>query len=714
MVLAGAGSGKTRVLTARIARLVENGVEPRRILAVTFTNKAAGEMRERLSGLVGEASRAMWVGTFHGTCARLLRIYPGRVGLTRDFTIFDDDDQRRLISAILKQLDISERITPRAVLSRIDRARNAGEDLSQVYTHDYVDDVAKRVLPHYLERMAKENAVDFNDLLLKVESLTADPEVGPPLAGRFEHVLVDEFQDTNPVQYRLVRHFAKASGNLCVVGDDDQSIYRWRGAEPRNLLEFDHDFPDARVVKLEQNYRSTSTILQAANAVIAKNRHRHQKKLWTSRAGGESILLEETWDERAEAEFIAQGILGLRGAEGRGEGDFAVLYRTHAQSRALEEAFRARRIPYRIVGGVSFFQRREIKDITEYLRLLANPRADSAFERVVNVPARGVGDTTVDKLRALAQEKGVPLLEAARLAADGGGEVAAAARKKLDAFLALVAELTKLVETGGPVANLVAQVIERTEYRLRLEIEDSPESRDRVRNLGELVAAAAAYDAESGEGASLSGFTERIALTGGADEKDGRGEMATLMTIHAAKGLEFPIVFLAGLEEGIFPNLRDGEDEADLEEERRLAYVAITRAEERLVITYAQTRRAYDGIRRNAPSRFLADLPPETLAVRMKRTPSVPQSFRRPERPRAPDEEVHHVPDDDEPVYYVEDTPDEDDPIFPRGATVRHKIYGVGTIEDGSGRGPDRKLVVAFPTHGKKTIIARFVERVRQ
>jgi DNA helicase II / ATP-dependent DNA helicase PcrA len=714
MVLAGAGSGKTRVLTARIARLVGDGVQPRRILAVTFTNKAAGEMRERLGRLIGEAARAMWVGTFHGTCARLLRLYPDRVGLTRDFTIFDDDDQRRLISAILKELNVSERITPRAVLTRIDRARNSGEDLSQVYTRDYVDDVARRVAPHYLERLQRENAVDFNELLLKVEALTQHAEVGPELARRFEHVLVDEFQDTNPVQYRLVRHFSKGSGNLTVVGDDDQSIYRWRGAEPKNLLDFDRDFPEARVVKLEQNYRSTQLILAAANAVIAKNRERHAKRLWTDRGEGEPILVEECWDERAEAQFIAQGILGLRGAEGRGEGDFAVLYRTHAQSRALEEAFRAKRIPYRVVGGVSFFQRREIKDITEYLRLLANDQADTAFERVVNVPARGIGDTTVDRIRVLARARSIPMLEAARLAAAGEGDVTGAARKKLDAFLQLMHELSLIVRGGGPVANMVAQVIERTEYRLRLELEDSPESKDRVRNLNELVAAAAAYDAESGEGASLAGFTERIALTGGADEKDGRGECATLMTVHAAKGLEFPIVFLAGLEEGIFPNIRDDDDDRDLEEERRLAYVAITRAEQRLILTHAQTRRSYDGIRRNDPSRFLGDIPAEALAVRVRRTPTAPSSFQRPAARRPSDDDDYvQVASDDEPVYYVDDAPEADDPIFPRGASVRHKIYGVGTIEDGSGKGPDRKLVVRFPTHGVKTIIARFVERIR-
>src|SRR5215470_7842072 len=567
MVLAGAGSGKTRVLVSRIAHLVENGVEGRRILAVTFTNKAAGEMRERLTALLGEATRPMWIGTFHAVCARLLRIYADKAGLSRDFAIFDDDDQKRVVKAVLGELKVSDRITPRAVLSRIDRARNAGEDPAQLFSRDYVDDVARRVFPLYAERLQKENACDFNDLLLKVLELCAHPEVGPALERRFAHVLVDEFQDTNRVQYDLARHLARGAGNLCVVGDDDQSIYSWRGAEPKNLLEFDRDFPTAKVVKLERNYRSTGMILDAANAVIAHNIFRHKKALWTERAGGEPILLEECADERAEAELVAQAIIGLRRSENRREGDFAVLYRTHAQSRVFEEVLRARRLPYRVVGGTSFFQRREVKDITEYLRLVGNPAADSAFERVVNVPTRGIGDTTVERIGIYARAQGVPLLEASRsVVAGADAGIGPAAARKLEAFVHLMDDLRALVSAGGPIATLVAQVIERTEYRARLEIDDKVDGPERVRNLNELVAAAAAYDAEVGEGGTLTGFNERIALTGNADEKDGRGESITLMTIHAAKGLEFPVVLLSGLEEGTFPSLRDGDEAKDLEE----------------------------------------------------------------------------------------------------------------------------------------------------
>jgi DNA helicase-2/ATP-dependent DNA helicase PcrA len=534
--------------------------------------------------------------------------------------------------------------------------------------------------------------------------------VGERLRRRFRHVLVDEFQDTNRVQYRLVRNLSSGSGNLCVVGDDDQSIYRWRGAEPRNLLDFDRDFPAARVVKLERNYRSTRVILSAANAVIANNVERHAKALWTERPGGEPLLLEECADERAEAEFVCQGIRGLVASELRKYSDFAVLYRAHAQSRVLEEAFRARKIPYRIVGGISFFQRREVKDITEYLRLLANPMADVAFERIVNVPTRGIGDTTVDRIRAHARTAGISLLEAARSCAAGaGGTLGTAARRKLEAFLDLLGELRAVAASGALVAEVATQVIRRTGYAERLEIEDKVDGPERLRNLSELVAAAAAYDEDAGPEGTVGGFLERIALVSAADDKDGREEHAvTLMTIHAAKGLEFPVVFLTGLEEGIFPSLRDGEDFGEIEEERRLAYVALTRAMERVVLTCARTRRAYDQILRQRPSRFLHELPAECLAVRARPRPApLPRLDDHDQRSRY----------DDEPVYQLDDDldlgDDADDPMYPRGSKVRHKIFGVGEIQDGSGRGPDRKLTVVFPGHGTKTIVARYVERLR-
>ncbi|HVK82683.1 MAG TPA: UvrD-helicase domain-containing protein [Kofleriaceae bacterium] len=399
MVLAGAGTGKTRVLVHRIARLVEGGTEPWGILAVTFTNKAAGEMRHRLREILGEAADAMWIGTFHATCARLLRRWGGHVGLRKGFVIFDDNDQIKLVEKLLKETALEEQVSARTILSRFDRAKNRGVDPRAVRTGAF-DDVVDTIYPLYEAQLAKENAVDFNDLLLKVLRLFDVDEAAEHLRVRFRHVLVDEFQDTNKVQYDLVSKFAEATRNLTVVGDDDQSIYAWRGAEPRNLLDFDRDFPDARVIKLEQNYRSTQTILDAANSIIKHNHDRHEKSLWTDQGGGEPIEIYQAGDERGEAYYIAQSIRRALDDGPLSPSDIAILYRTNAQSRVLEEHLRAARVPAKVVGAVSFFERKEVKDVVAYLRLLANPAADSAFERVVNVPARGIGETTVERLRA--------------------------------------------------------------------------------------------------------------------------------------------------------------------------------------------------------------------------------------------------------------------------------------------------------------------------
>ncbi|MBL9019402.1 MAG: UvrD-helicase domain-containing protein, partial [Myxococcales bacterium] len=496
MVLAGAGTGKTRVLVHRIARLVESGVEPWAILAVTFTNKAAGEMRHRLRELLGEAADAMWIGTFHATCARLLRRHGEKVGLTRSFVIFDDGDQLKLVEKLLKETGFDEQVSPRTVLSRIDRAKNKGEDPRKPV--GAFDDVMERVYPLYQQQLAKENAVDFNDLLLKVLHLFEIPEVAAQLRVRFRHVLVDEFQDTNLVQYDLVRHFAEATRNLTVVGDDDQSIYAWRGAEPRNLLDFDRDFADAKVIKLEQNYRSTQTILDAANGIIRKNRDRHEKSLWTEKGGGDPIEVYTAGDERGEAYYIAQSIRQALDEGPLSPNEVAVLYRTNAQSRVLEEHLRAARVPAKVVGAVSFYERKEVKDVIAYLRLLGNPAADSAFERVVNVPARGIGETTVERLRAAARANGGGLLDAARLA--GRGEVSglgAAARKKLLGFVELVDGLTDVIAQGASVAETIIQVVDRSGMRAKLEADGSTESRDRLDNLAELVTTASDFDDES-------------------------------------------------------------------------------------------------------------------------------------------------------------------------------------------------------------------------
>ncbi len=757
MVLAGAGSGKTRVLVQRIASLVNRGVHPSRILAVTFTNKAAGEMRSRLTELLGYHAQPMWIGTFHATCARLLRIFHREVGLSAQYVIFDDDDQMRLINSLLKARKLKDEATARSVLSAIGSAKNKGEDPVEHNSFGYLSQVISVIYPMYRDSLAREDAVDFNDLLLKVRELFHHKEVAAQLRGRFDHVLVDEFQDTNPVQYELVRGFVAESRNLTVVGDDDQSIYSWRGAEPRNLLDFKRDYPDASEVKLEQNYRSTSIILQAANAVIANNRDRHGKSLWTDKEGGEPILWEEVADERAEGSFVAAAIEGLVATEGREWGDIAILYRTHAQSRVLEELLRSRRIAYKIVGGVSFFQRREVKDIRAYLRLVANGAADTSFDRIVNVPARGIGKTTIEALRHHAQKHGKSMLEAAREVAAGRvDDIKAAARKKLTRFVEIIDGLQQVDKAGASVSELIIQVVERSSYRERLELEGTPDASERLNNLAELVSMASDFDDETDGEGTLIEFEERISLASAIDSEDGRGTSVTMMTVHAAKGLEYPVVFVVGMEDGLFPSVREQFDSFDadarkeLEEERRLAYVAFTRAEERLILSTARVRRKWAEVKITTPSRFIDEIPVECLAVRtVALAPQEATSFRR--RKAAPptgsfreDEHIdydpgHHESVPDSPASGLRRTASsssqQEFPIFEEqyeldfdqspefdqsaefvaiapGATVRHTSFGTGRVVSTKGAGESQKLVIDFPRVGLKTVMVGFVEPV--
>ncbi len=727
MVLAGAGTGKTRVLVHRIARLVETGAEPWSILAVTFTNKAAGEMRHRLRGLLGNRADAMWIGTFHATCARLLRRYGEYVGLTKSFVIFDDDDQMKLVEKLLKEHSFDEQVSARTILSRFDRAKNRGVDPRSIKTGAF-DDIVEKVFPLYEAQLAKENAVDFNDLLLKVLKLfdpkTGNGEPAKQLRTRFRHVLVDEFQDTNRVQYDLVAKFADATRNLTVVGDDDQSIYAWRGAEPRNLLDFDRDFPDATVVKLEHNYRSTSMILDAANAVISKNRDRHAKALWTDKAGGDLIEIYQAGDERGEAYYVAQSIRRLLDEGPASPSDIAILYRTNAQSRVLEEHLRAARVPAKVVGAVSFFERKEVKDVIAYLRLLGNPNADSAFERVVNVPARGLGDTTVERLRGAMRAGLGTMFDAARAAARG--EVAGLGpgpRKKLLAFVELMDGLRDVMAQGASVAETIIQVVDRSGLRAKLEADESSESRDRLDNLAELVTIASDFDEESEEPQTVDGFLERIALTAPADQSN-TNEAVVLMTIHIAKGLEWPTVFITGMEDGLFPSLREREgvdEDAALEEERRLAYVAITRARERLVLSHARTRRQWGEIRLQGPSRFLDDLPGSVLAGPARPrviTPKAPaivdgtwnasagrySGGRRLRRGSA--DEFDQRTHDDEPVFRVDEDIEEPS-VFRTGDQVSHQLLGIGRVVAMS----DGKVVVEFAGAGRKVVLPKFLQR---
>lgn len=722
MVLAGAGTGKTRVLVHRIAHLVDTGADPRRILAVTFTNKAAGEMRDRLRALLGSRADAMWIGTFHASCARLLRKYGEVVGLTRSFVIFDDDDQLKLVEKLLKATGLDDQVSARTILSRIDRAKNNGIEPTEMRTGSF-DDVVDAIYPLYQSQLAKENAVDFNDLLLKVLAMFAFGDTGAVLKLKFSHVLVDEFQDTNRVQYDLVSRLSAATRNLTVVGDDDQSIYAWRGAEPRNLLDFERDFPDAFVVKLEQNYRSTQSILDAANAVICQNRDRHEKALWTEQVGGDPVEVYQAGDERGEAFFVAQSIRRMVDQGPFSPTDIAILYRTNSQSRVLEEHLRAARIPAKVVGAVSFFERKEVRDIVAYLRILGNSAADSALERIINVPARGLGETTIDRLRAAARAtNGSPLLDAVRLASRG--EVAGlgqAQRKKLHAFVDLIDGLRDVVAQGASVAETIIQIVDRSGMRAKLEADSGAESRDRLDNLAELVTLASDFDDESPEPQSIDMFLERLALAAPANTASSSAAVV-LMTIHVAKGLEWPVVFVTGMEDGLFPSLRERDgisEDAQLEEERRLAYVAITRARQHLLLTHARTRRVWGEIRLQGPSRFLSALHAHVTPSRRVTPPRAPRPMdgRWPDTPprrigRGSINEFDQSVVDDEPVFQVDEMSSDVEPAFRKGDAVSHSQLGIGRVVAVSGNGRAAKVVVDFPNAGRKTVLPNFLSSV--
>ncbi|HEY0715448.1 MAG TPA: UvrD-helicase domain-containing protein, partial [Polyangia bacterium] len=555
LVVAGAGSGKTRVITYRLARLLAHGADPRRIMVVTFTNKAAASLRERAGKLLGlpEGSvGGLWIGTFHGLGARLLRRYGEAVGLKRDFVIYDDDDQRRLMTRVLADLNVPERLFPvRQVLSAIDRAKNLGTTADGFSSNDYFEDVIGKAYAAYEERLQAANATDFGGLLLKTLQLCAvESPVAATLAERFDHVLVDEFQDTNSVQYRLVKFLSQKTRSITVVGDEDQSIYKWRGADIRNILDFERDHPGAGIVKLEQNYRSTGNILRAANAVIARNTERRPKRLFTDEMAGDPIVSFEGETERDEAEFVAATIATALG-EDRAPRDFAVFYRTNGQSRVLEEALRMRDVPYMVVGGTRFYDRAEIKDLIAYLRVIDNRADEIGLLRIINTPTRGIGDATIEKVVAYGKEKKLGLNDALYAAAKNDAVLGSGPRKKLAAFLEMMDRL-RTAAPGLTPAALAEKVLEDSGYRDALAAEASLEAEGRMENLLELVAQMREYEREAEE-PSLSGFLERIALASDVDGYDPEKGAVSLMTVHTAKGLEFPWVFITGLEENIFP-----------------------------------------------------------------------------------------------------------------------------------------------------------------
>ena len=620
LILAGAGSGKTRVLTHRIAYLIgERGVNPWNILAITFTNKAAEEMRQRVDNLVGFGAESVWVSTFHSACVRILRRFIDRLGYENHFTIYDTDDQKTLIKEVCRKVDVDTKVfKERSLLSAISSAKNEmilPDEFELNAGGDFAKMKIAKVYREYEAQMRANNALDFDDLLVKtVQLLQTQPDVLESYQERFRYIMVDEYQDTNTVQFQLVSLLAGKYKNLCVVGDDDQSIYKFRGANIRNILDFEHEFPDAKVIKLEQNYRSTGNILNAANSVIANNRGRKEKSLWTENGEGELIRLRQFDTAFDEADFIGEDIKSAV-RQGGSYNDSAVLYRTNAQSRLLEEKFIAMNIPYKIVGGVNFYARREIKDLLAYLKTIDNGRDDVAVRRIINVPKRGIGLTTINRIQESATERGIGFYEAL-LAPELIAGVGRSATK-LDSFAALIEYFKTLAEEMN-ITDLLQEVIEKTGYIESLENEDKEEAKTRKENIDELISKAATYEEscqDKDEKATLSGFLEEVALVADIDSLDEDQEYVVLMTLHSAKGLEFPEVFMVGMEDGIFPGYMsiNAGDREELEEERRLCYVGITRAEQELTLTSARRRMVHGETQYNPMSRFVKEIPRELL-----------------------------------------------------------------------------------------------------
>ncbi|MBN1425472.1 UvrD-helicase domain-containing protein [Candidatus Fermentibacteria bacterium] len=696
LVLAGAGSGKTRVLTFRIAYLVGYAhVPPECILAVTFTNKAAGEMKERLIGLLGDSAARMWVGTFHSLFARILRRHLDTIGLRTDFTIFDSDDSLRLVKRVCEEVGVSaSQHPPQQIRSSISRAKNDLVSPSRYRSRargPYEFAVAD-VYERYESGLRDNNAADFDDLLiLPIRLFSERPDIQEVYRRRFDHILVDEYQDTNHAQYVLLKGLVGERRNICVVGDDDQSIYRWRGAQVRNILGFESDFPDARTVWLEQNYRSTASILHAASSVVANNQSRKEKKLWTDREPGAPVMVVDCMDEQDEAYQVAVRVADLA-TKGLPFGAQAVLYRINAQSRALEEAFRRAGIPYRIVGGIRFYERKEIKDLLAYLRIVANPRDEISLLRILNVPPRGVGDKTRETLRQFAVSRGISLYEAL-LRSDDAGDIAGKAQRGLKTLADLFRTLEALRERV-PVGELVA-TLERELSLIELySKEHTVEAEGRAENIQEFLTATATYTAPEGDD-SLRAFLEEVALITDIDETELGGSMVTMMTLHCAKGLEFPVVYVVGLEDGLLPWHRSLGSPEELEEERRLLYVGMTRAQERLFLTWARFR--YQGgfaMGGGRASRFLAELPPECVENRGGRrvSPRIrPSHFARQARPVPPGPT--------EPGEAVLDYETSQLPvggILAMGKLVDHPEWGTGMVVGRHGEGRNLQVDVRF------------------
>jgi DNA helicase-2/ATP-dependent DNA helicase PcrA len=706
LIFAGAGSGKTRVLTYRMAYLIqERGAPPDRVLAVTFTNKAASEMRQRIARLIGGVRWGTWIGTFHHVCARLLRQHVERVDRTANFVIFDEADQATLMKEALEALKINPKIMPpQRVLATISHAKNellAPEDYRARARDPYQRDVARAYLL-YQQRLGENNALDFDDLIMFTVRLLEDhPELLADYQEKFLHLLVDEFQDINFAQYRFVQLLAAKHRNLAVVGDDDQSIYGWRGADFRIILEFEHDYPEATVVKLEQNYRSTAHILDAAYHVISRNQARRDKRLWTEQQGGALIVVHQAGDEHQEASFVANTIQELMQSERRRYADFAVLYRINAQSRVLETVFISAGLPYRIIGGVRFYERKEIKDILAYLRIIVNPFDRVSLRRIVNTPPRGIGDVTLQQLEAVAQQRGMDLLQVA-LSAEHL-DLPARARDAVAEFARVIAGLMETAASAS-LTDLVSGIIERTGYRRWLAEQGTIQAKTRLENIRELLTATREYEAQ-GDNPTAAGFLEQISLLADQDELKEGVDAVPLMTLHAAKGLEFPAVFIVGMEDGLLPLARatENDNEDDLEEERRLCYVGMTRAKERLYLTLASHRTMYGMGRPTAPSRFLQDIPRELVQGAVAaRPPAVTWASANSEGARAARRIVTERGGGDAP--------------FKPGDRVRHRELGIGVVVSYEARGGHGRVTVAFDKQGIRKLDLDYtgLEKVRR
>ena len=697
LINAGPGSGKTRVITHRIAYLVRDcGVYPSRVAAVTFTNKAAREMRDRLRPLLGEDADRLTVATFHAFCAGVLRVAGDRIGLGRDFVIYDDTDQVAIVKRAMEDADVDPKtFSPRAILSAISGAKSTLVDVEGfgLARETPYDEIVHRVYDVYERLLAQSSAVDFDDLLLKVYRLFSDvPEVAERYRDRYVYFMIDEFQDTNVVQYAIAKRIAEKHRNLCVVGDPDQSIYSWRNADIRNILSFRHDYPEAKVIALEENYRSTQTVLDAAQALISSNEQRVEKELWTSNGRGEPIVIGEGYNEAEEARMVVGELERLVQDDGYSLGDAAIMYRVNAQSRAFEEACLRHGVPYQLVGSVRFYQRQEIKDVTAYLRLIANPHDDAGFARVVNVPARGIGQRTVDELTRLARDMGTSLFDAARaLEGEAAAAFATAPARALTRFREMI---EKLIADSADLdlVDIVDEVLERTGYKKHVQGQDE-RAEERWENIMELRSSVKDFLTLGRGRDALTAFLESVALVNDTDDLEDAAEAVTLITLHQAKGLEFRAVFMVGMEEGLLPHIRSLEDEAEMEEERRLAYVGVTRAKERLYLLRA-FRRGFRGMSGpSLPSRFLADIPRKLVAHEPRRAPTSAAAAGRPRKRPATAQTTGVGP---LPLKPAASGPSDNKPHLGTGDKVRHAKFGEGIVTAAKSTHGDVEVTVAF------------------